>query len=73
MTQSKQPDTRGPFPHDDRDHRRETDEPRRTPPSEQQGQANQSGDGTPGDLGAPDIVGPFGEEMPVQSHDDVGD
>jgi hypothetical protein len=25
----------------------------------------------PGDTGAPDIVGPTGEEMPVQPHDDV--
>ncbi len=25
----------------------------------------------PGDLDAPDIVSPVGEEMPVQTHDDV--
>jgi hypothetical protein len=25
----------------------------------------------PGDTGAPDIVGPTGEEMPRQEHDDV--
>jgi hypothetical protein len=27
----------------------------------------------PGDTGAADIVAPTGEEMPVASHDDVGD
>ena len=27
----------------------------------------------PGDTGAPDIVAPTGEEMPVASHDEVGD
>ena len=26
----------------------------------------------PGDTGAPDIVAPTGEEMPVASHDEVG-
>jgi hypothetical protein len=27
----------------------------------------------PGDTGAPDLVAPTGEEMPVASHDEVGD
>jgi hypothetical protein len=27
----------------------------------------------PGDTGAPDLVAPTGEEMPVASHDQVGD
>jgi hypothetical protein len=31
----------------------------------------QPGAEVPGDTGAPDIVGPTGEEMPVQTHDDV--
>ncbi len=29
--------------------------------------------GHSGDLDAPDIVGPTGEEMPVATHDEVGD
>lgn len=27
----------------------------------------------PGDLDAPDLVSPVGEEMPIQSHDEVDD
>lgn len=27
----------------------------------------------PGDTGAPDLVSPTGEEMPVATHDEVGD
>lgn len=32
-----------------------------------------AGADVPGDTGAADIVGPTGEEMPVASHDQVGD
>lgn len=58
---TRQSDTPGP----------DTDDPREPPPSEDAGQPDPSGEGTSGDLGAPDIVGPFGEEMPVQHHDDI--
>jgi hypothetical protein len=44
----------------------------RVPPNpDQLGSPTQSGQATPGDLGAPDIVSPVGEEMPVQTHDEV--
>lgn len=49
----------------------ETDDTRVTPAPEQDGHPDQSGTETPGDLEAPDIVGPTGEEMPVQHHDEV--
>lgn len=47
------------------------DEHRTSPPPDQDGHADSAGDATPGDLDAPDIVSPTGEEMPVQHHDEV--
>lgn len=47
-------------------------EHRTPPPDDQNGHPSTSGAGTSGDLDASDIVGPFGEEMPVQSHDEPG-
>jgi len=47
----------------------DTHDPRPTPPGDVP--VEPAGDGVPGDLGAPDIVGPTGEEMPVQHHDEV--
>ena len=35
--------------------------------------AGEPGAEVPGDTNAPDIVGPTGEEMPVQEHDEVDD
>ncbi len=50
----------------------EADDARVPPSSRQDGHPDQSGTETPGDLDAPDIVGPTGEEMPVQRHARVG-
>lgn len=44
---------------------------RAAPPRNQAEPGDRRGSETPGDLDAPDIVGPTGEEMPVQPHDDV--
>ncbi len=44
---------------------------RATPNPEQNGRPDDTGAETPGDLNAADIVGPVGEEMPVQTHDEV--
>lgn len=49
----------------------EPEDQRATPPPLQDGHPDPAGDGTPGDLDAPDIVSPTGEEMPVQHHDEV--
>ncbi len=50
---------------------RDPEDERAAPPRDQAGHADRDGRETSGDRGAPDIVGPTGEEMPVQSHDDV--